>query len=154
MLLTDAQGIGNNASYSFLDHAPDLLNQNLCGLCQGICISKSPLGMCEHLNCIFHPTPISVISLFYLIIDKMESAIFHLFSINVLSLSGGNLSVISCQGNGVFCMWSAGLFCSQTEGVDLKKVEGDGIGMSSLHTPSIPTPDPVLGPWMGRWGAS
>ena len=84
----------------------------------------------------------------------MESAIFHLFCINVLSLSGGNLSVISCQGNGVFCAWSAGLFCSQTEGIDLKKVRGDGIGMSSPHTPSIRTPDPVLGPWMGRWGAS
>ena len=78
MLLTDAQGIGNNASNSFLDHAPDLLNQDLCGLCQGICISKSPLGMCEHLNCIFHPTPISVISLFYLIIDK--DGVCHLSS--------------------------------------------------------------------------
>ena len=66
MLLTDAQGIGNNASNSFLDHAPDLLNQNLCGLCQGICISKNPLGMCEHLNRMFHLTPISVISLSFI----------------------------------------------------------------------------------------
>ena len=64
MLLTNAQGIGNNASNSFLDYAPDLLNQNLCGL--GICISKSRLGMCEHLYRIFHPTPISVISLSFI----------------------------------------------------------------------------------------